>query len=97
VTTQELYVVVSTNGATYHSGFDTLQLTELAMCQLSATLRTKEEWWVHFLDPDTRNSWAEEALEREWKVRIPSSVVIDVQLSKGQVCILNCRVYSLTY
>jgi hypothetical protein len=54
------------------------------MCKLSAELRAKEEWWIHFRHPDTREEWAEQAYQRVWDVRAPSGV-IEVQLSKQQV------------
>jgi hypothetical protein len=66
-----------------------IKLTELAMCQLSAELRMKEEWWMHFRHWDTRTEWANEAYERVFKVRTPSNV-LDVRLSRQQAR-MACR------
>ena len=54
------------------------------MSQFSAELRRKPEWWKSFQNQDVRPSWAEEARERLWNVRTPSSSA-EVQLSEKQV------------
>ncbi|TFK41976.1 hypothetical protein BDQ12DRAFT_677465 [Crucibulum laeve] len=59
-------------------------LVELAMCQFSAELRRKPEWWKQFQNQDTRREWYDAATEREWSVRTPSTV-IPVILSPQQI------------
>lgn len=41
-----------------------IKLVELQMCALSATLRSKPEWWRKYTDPDIRARWVKEALEQ---------------------------------
>lgn len=59
------------------------------MSQFSAELRRKPEWWKSFQNQDVRSSWTEEARERLWNVRTPSSNA-EVQLSEKQVT-PSCR------
>ena len=51
-----------------------LQILELKMYQLSATLREKPEWWRKARDPEIRTKWFEEAKaqqageEKRWRL-----------------------------
>ncbi|KAH8921147.1 hypothetical protein BT69DRAFT_1298891 [Atractiella rhizophila] len=39
--------------------------TELRMCFLSASIRSKPQWWEKYKDETIREKWKEEALEQE--------------------------------
>ncbi|GBE77342.1 hypothetical protein SCP_0102150 [Sparassis crispa] len=59
-------------------------LLELAMCQLSAHIRSTKNWWKEYGDHQFRTRWAEEAAERSWTVRSPSGSTL-VTLSRRQI------------
>jgi len=60
------------------------QITELAMCQCSAHLRSRTEWWQDVQNEEVRHEWQSEAMERRWIVRTPSGHS-EINLSKRQV------------
>ena len=59
------------------------QLTELAMCQLSASIRAVPGWQNQLQDPKSRRAWRRSA-RRVYRIRT-SSEVVDVDLSSRQV------------
>ncbi|KAG2022748.1 hypothetical protein CC2G_000475 [Coprinopsis cinerea AmutBmut pab1-1] len=54
------------------------------MSQFSAELRRKPEWWTRCYDVETQSVWAEEAVDRVWEVKIPSSTT-QITLSRKQI------------
>ncbi|EKM61499.1 uncharacterized protein PHACADRAFT_248156 [Phanerochaete carnosa HHB-10118-sp] len=59
-------------------------LTELAMCQLSATTRRSDGWWTKLSDPVWRCSWRNTALSSSFCVRTSTGNTV-VFLSQKQV------------
>lgn len=54
------------------------------MSFFSAHLRRKPEWWTRYRDKEVRQEWYDEALDRRWDIRGPSSM-FKIQLSPKQV------------
>ncbi|KAJ4470813.1 hypothetical protein J3R30DRAFT_3530719, partial [Lentinula aciculospora] len=54
------------------------------MGQFSWSIRSQANWWQFCQNPSVRQSWAEDAIDRDWKVATPSAIAT-VRLSERQI------------
>ncbi|TFK56326.1 hypothetical protein OE88DRAFT_1649535 [Heliocybe sulcata] len=81
------------DGTYYHQGVGEKPKTliELAMCHLSASIRTRDVWWKVYKDADVRTRWMNDALEKSVEVYsgyqedLPSDKPVDVKLTAKQI------------